>query len=208
MSPSLPWNPSKREGDGSAELTVPARAVPAAAPSEPATTATGLVAVHARLRRRSWRCSRRRLRSSRRSSARSVATGTRPEWSVACGPRFSVAALGGGDLQCRPHPERDPSDRRAHPCPRRQAERQRRQGLELPFRRSCGGGRPVAAAPSAVVSADVSWHHRQAAANPPAPAPVAAKEAGRDRVRGGRGPGSLRARTPSRRSRQTLSGRR
>ena len=78
MSPSLPWNPSKREGDGSAELTVPARAVPAAAPSEPATTATGLVAVHARLRRRSWRCSRRRLRSSRRSSARSVATGTRP----------------------------------------------------------------------------------------------------------------------------------
>ena len=41
MSPSLPWNPSKpAEGDGSAELTVPARAVPAAASSEPATTAT------------------------------------------------------------------------------------------------------------------------------------------------------------------------
>ena len=41
-----------------------------------------------RFRRASLTCSRRRPRFLRRSSARSVATGTRPGWSGVCGPDF------------------------------------------------------------------------------------------------------------------------
>ena len=64
-----------------------------------------------RFRRVSLICSRRRPRSLRRSSARSVATSTRPEWSGVCGPGFRSQRLRKGMTAMLRSPEGDPSDR-------------------------------------------------------------------------------------------------